>query len=200
MVLVMLSCLVHPAIAAMNANEPAENIVLAGQHDAENFWKIVSLPTENLRVFSWRLGKGYVPVQGMHLTPYVEVGTSTNANPASRLFALASGSPDGRFMVGGVADYSVSKYWTLGFDLAMGKLFLPDSMYRIGTSPQNEDDEGDTIWRTGVSLGYAVGKGFDFVTALQINQLGQSALINPMAPSITDPVEKSVRMGFLIRF
>ncbi len=162
---------------------------------------MVPLVSESLKVFSWRLGKGYSPLEDVHLTPYLEIDTPPKSQ---RLLAMSPDAPNGLYLVGGAARYALAANWKLSFDFAAGAMFVRNnaitSASALQTDPAESSGDNMFIWRSGLALDYAPSKVYRFTASLGVNHLGQSQLINLSQPLTNEPVEGVLRLGMAYRF
>ena len=125
------------------------------------------LTNDSVRTHSWMLGKAFVPAAGLRISPYLEVGTVDLDPRLAGRSVTASTAPSGHLLFGAVARYSLAPHWALSADFAAGVPLMAgqEDNPRL-SSPEGDDDGPGSIWRTGVKLGYTLGKDFNaFATA-----------------------------------
>lgn len=185
------------AVAAMQLADVPDSVVSTQVGAEADLVHAAPLTAESFRVFSWRLGKGFVPAQGVRLTPYFEMDTLRDGGLP---MTLGPFMPNGRMFVGGAARYALASNWTLSFDLAAGVLFRhTEAAHMQNGAGEDGDDEGH-IWRSELRLDYAVDRKMVLFSSVGLSQLGQDQMIGTPVLPHSDSADGSIRLGLSFRF
>ena len=84
--------------------------------------------------------------------------------------------------------------------MAVGSLFSQSEVNRIKADSSDRGDEDEGIWRTGVTMDYAVGRRFDFLASLGLSRLGQNTMFGAFLPARDEAPEGMAQLGLLFRF
>jgi len=159
------------------------------------------LTNDSIRTHSWMLGKACTPAAGLRVTPYVEVGMQDFDPRISGRFVPAAGASSGRLLFGAVARYSLAPLWTLSADFAAGMPLQPEQEDRPHLATTESDGDAP-IWRTGVKLGYTLGKDFSAFTTVEFGNLQTGLVPGPAGAGRagSEPTETAFHLGFSYKF
>jgi hypothetical protein len=157
--------------------------------------------TDRYQTFSRPLGKSYPLATNVRVTPYLEVGAPISVAPMPRMLVPLTPEPAGRVLIGGLTRYSLAPHWTLSFDVAIGVPLLSAPM-AISNPVVLKNGDDDHFGRSGVKLGYTLGRNFQAFAIAEVSSLRigpPPALLGSFRP-VSQSSESALRLGFSYRY